>query len=200
MSHPSSKPKDSLQAQVEALTAIAKKLGGEGKEPQALVAYQTASGLMLGAPWLQLRTAEFARKLQKPEVAALHFRRAAAAFIRAGFPKRALSPLRTAWQTSVSLLPNDVSSFVAVSLELSKLQNDLGAAADAEATLVNADQALGSVGSVERLPPRAEIELGAVSSPLDSDPAQAAERRSESGSFTAFSGGPQPQPEAAIKS
>jgi hypothetical protein len=146
------KPDDSVQAQVEALAVAAKKLSSSGKEAQALEAYKTASGLMLGAPWLQHRTAELARKLRQPDVASLHYRRAAAAFIGAGFPKRALAPLRTAWQMSVALLPGDASAFITITLELANVQRELGFASDAKLSLVNANQALRASGSPDRVP------------------------------------------------
>ena len=101
---------------------------------------------MLGAPWLQHRTAELARKLKQPEVAALHYRRAAAAFIRAGFPKRALAPLRTAWQLSIALLPGNASAFITISLELANVQRELGFAADAKLTLTNSEPRARNVG------------------------------------------------------
>ena len=168
------KPTDTVQLQVEALTAVAKKLSGEGKEAQALEAYKTASGLMLGAPWLQHRTAELARKLKQPEVAALHYRRAAAAFIRAGFPKRALAPLRTAWQVSIALLPGNASTFATIASEFANVQRELGFAADAKQTLANTNQALEASGSAERVPTAAQLEqakskhLAAGSEPPDS--------------------------------
>jgi len=149
---------DSVQLQVETLTAVAKKLMGEGKEAQALEAYKTASGLMLGAPWLQHRTAELARKLKQPEVAALHYRRAAVAFIRAGFPKRALSPLRAAWQVSIPLLPANASAFITIGLELTNVQRELGFAADAKFTWTNTNLALEASGSSDRMPSAAELE------------------------------------------
>jgi len=153
-----SKPIDSVQLQVEALTAVAKKLTSEGKEAQALEAYKTASGLMLGAPWLQHRTAELARKLKQPEVAALHYRRAAAAFIRAGFPKRALTPLRTAWQVCLPHLPNHASAFITLSMELANVQRELGFAIDAKLTLTNTNLALEASGSPDRVPTAAQLE------------------------------------------
>jgi len=137
---------------VETLIGVAKKLSAEGKEAQALETYKTASGLMLGAPWLQHRTAELARKLKQPEVAMLHYRRAAAAFIRAGFPKRALSPLRTAWQLGIPLLPGNASPFITVALELANVQRELGFAADAKLTSSNSNLALETSGSAERVP------------------------------------------------
>jgi len=154
----SSKPSDSVQQQVESLTALAKKLSGEGKEPQALEAYKQASGLMLGAPWLQHRTAELARKLKLPEVAALHYRRAAAAFIRAGFPKRALSPLRCALQLNVPRLPASASAFIALSVELATVQRQLGFSSDAKLTLSNANLALEASGSADRVPTAALLD------------------------------------------
>ena len=157
MSQPSQETGDTVQARVEALTAVAKKLNGDGNEVQALEAYKTASELMLGAPWLQHRTAELARKLRQPEVASLHYRRAAAAFIRAGFPKRALAPLRTARQMSALLLPGDPSLFITTTLELANVQRGLGCAADALHVLSNANQALRAAGCTERLPYDAEF-------------------------------------------
>lgn len=141
-----------MQEQVERLIAVAKKHTAEGNEAQALETYKTASGLMLGAPWLQHRTAELARKLKQPEEATLHYRRAAAAFIRAGFPKRALSPLRMAWQLSVPLLPAAASPFITLSLELANVQRELGFAAEAKATVTNANLALEAAGSPDRVP------------------------------------------------
>jgi hypothetical protein len=166
----SSKPTDSVQEQVETLIAVAKKLTAEGNEAQALETYKTASGLMLGAPWLQHRTAELARKLKQPEVATLHYRRAAAAFIRAGFPKRALSPLRTAWQLSVPLLPKSASAFITVSLELANVQRELGFGADARTTLTNANLALEASGCADRVPTLAELEMSKAKAAVGSEP------------------------------
>lgn len=172
MSQISQKPNPSVQAQVEALTTVAKKLSGDGKEAQALEAYKTASGLMPGAPWLQHRTAELARKLRQPEVAALHYRRAAVAFIGAGFPKRALAPLRTAWQVSLTLLPGDASGLIAISLEMANVQRELGFAADAKLTLTNTNQALRASGSSERVPTGAEYELRPIRPTSNADGTQ----------------------------
>ncbi len=153
-------PSDSFQLQVETLTAVAKNLSGEGKDAQALEAYKTASALMLGAPWLQHRTAELARKLKQSEVAALHYRRAAAAFIRAGFPKRALAPLRAAWQVSIPLLPSDANVFITIGLEFANVQRELGLAADAKITLTNTNLALEASGCAERAPISLQLEQG----------------------------------------
>jgi hypothetical protein len=162
---------DSLQTQVEALTDAAKRLSSTGKEAQALEAYKQAAGLMPGAPWLQNRTAELARKLRQPEVAALHYRRAAAAFIRAGFPKRALAPLRTGWQVSVALLPGDTSAFITTTLELANVQRELGLGSDAKLSIMNANQALRASGSPDRVP-SPELEQRPSSPPADRDSSQ----------------------------
>jgi hypothetical protein len=194
---PTPKPIDPVQLQVEALTAVAKKLTGEGKEAQALEAYKTASGLMLGAPWLQHRTAELARKLKQPEVAALHYRRAAAAFIRAGFPKRALAPLRTAWQVSVALLPGNASAFITISLEFANVQRELGFAADAKLTLANSNIALETSGSPDRVPTAALLE------PSKSKPDATGSEPPDSGVVSSIQSSPSALPsrvEAAIES
>jgi hypothetical protein len=161
------KSDDSVQAQVEALTVAAKKLSTSGKEAQALEAYKQAAELMLGAPWLQNRTAELARKLRQPEVAALHYRRAAAAFIRAGFPKRALAPLRTAWQVSIALLPGEASAFITITLELVNVQRELGFGSDAKLSISNANQALRAAGSPDRVPTGLDAELRSSRAPAD---------------------------------
>jgi hypothetical protein len=150
--------KESIQAEVEALTSVAKKLTAERKDAEALEAYKAASALMPGAPWLQNRTAELARKLNRPEVAALHYRRAATAFVGAGFPRRALGPLRTAWQLALALLPADTSPLIAVALELTSVQRDLGLTPDAKATLAATNQALKSSGSADRVPSAPPLE------------------------------------------
>jgi hypothetical protein len=156
VSKPPPNPSDSIQAQVEHLTAAAKKLNGVGKEAQALETYRKAAELMPGAPWLQHRTAELARKLKQPDVAAQYYRRAGAAFIGAGFPKRALGPLRTAWALGVAALPADPSGFVALTLDLARLQQDLGFAADGGVSIAHANEALHAASRSERVPALAE--------------------------------------------
>jgi len=160
-------PNPTVQEQVEALTTVAKKLSAEGKEVQALEAYKTAAGLMPGAPWLQHRTAELARKHQQVEAAALHYRRAAAAFIGAGFPKRALAPLRMAWQVSLALLPGQAGVLVTIALELANVQRELGFVADAKLTLSNTNQAFKASGSPERVPSAGEFELRSTRAPSE---------------------------------
>jgi tetratricopeptide (TPR) repeat protein len=150
------KGEDTVQAKVELLAAEAKKHNGAGDEAKALECYAQAAELMPGAPWLQHRTAELARKLKQLEVAVLHYRRAAAAFVVAGFPKRALAPLRNAWQSSLSLLPAYSSGFVALTLELAHMQRELGFLPEAFVSIANANQALRACGSSERVPSSAD--------------------------------------------
>jgi hypothetical protein len=172
VSKPSQKQSDTIQAQVEQLTAAAKKLNRTGKEAQALDTYRKAAELMPGAPWLQHSTAELARKLKQPDVAAHHYRRAGAAFIVAGFPKRALAPLRTAWALCVAALPANPSSFVSLTLDLAELQRELGFPADGALSVENANEALRAVSCAERVPALAEIEQrSGEQSPGASDPA-----------------------------
>lgn len=158
VSLPKSNSNDSVQSQVELLVAEAKKHNGAGDEAAALACYQQAAALMPGAPWLQHRTAEIARKLKQYELAAVHYRRAAAAFVAAGFPKRALAPLRVAWQSSLVGLPAESSAFIAVTLELAQLQRELGFGPEAAISISSANQALRSSGSAERVPTLSDSE------------------------------------------
>src|SRR5258708_9180389 len=112
------KSTDTIQARVEQLTDEAKKLSSQGKETAALETYRKAAELMPGAPWLQHRTAELARKLKQSDVAAHHYRRAGAAVLGAGFPKRALAPLRAAWALYVQALPTHPAALASLTLDL----------------------------------------------------------------------------------
>jgi hypothetical protein len=155
---PTSPKKDAVQSQVESLVAEAKKHNGAGDEASALGCYHQAATLMPGAPWLQHRTAEIARKLKHYDLAAVHYRRAAAAFVAAGFPKRALAPLRAAWQSSLVGLPEQSDAFITVTLELAQVQRELGLGPEAAMSVNSANQALRSSGSAERIPALAESE------------------------------------------
>jgi hypothetical protein len=157
VSQPSRSP-ESPQARVELLAAEAKKHSGAGNETAALEGYKQAASLMPGAPWLQHRTAELARKLKQLEVAAVHYQRAAAAFVAAGFRKRALSPLRNAWQATLSTLPEHRQLFIAVTLELAHAQRELGFGPEAALSIANANQALRASGCQERVRLAAEAE------------------------------------------
>jgi hypothetical protein len=134
--------RDLLETQVERWGAEAKRLADTGHTAEALELYQKASDALPGAPWLQLRTAELARKLKRGDVAIVYFRRAADGFSRAGFAKRALAPRRAAWSVAREGLPATQETFVAISLELAKLQAELGSATDAEFTIDHANDAL----------------------------------------------------------
>ncbi len=149
---------DSVQARVEQLALDAKRHNAAGEERLALECYRQAAALMPGAPWLQQRTAELARKLAQWPVAVLHYRRAAAAFIGAGFPKRALAPLRNAWQSSLGALPAEANAFVTLTLELAHVQRDLGLRSEAIVSVANANQALHSCGCPDRVPLGRELE------------------------------------------
>jgi tetratricopeptide (TPR) repeat protein len=147
-------------------TSEAKKLVEQGNEAAALELYRRAADELPGAPWLQQRTAELARRLRQAEVAISYFRRAANAFEMAGFQKRAVAPLRTAWSLSVDGLPASSATLVHLGVELVQLQKRLGYAADAAVTLERSNAALRGRGfgdipssaleaarSVARLPP-----------------------------------------------
>ena len=141
-----------LEAQVERWTAEAKKLTEAGKESAALELYRKAADELPGAPWLQHRTAELARKLKHVETAISYFRRAATAFQIADFSKRAIAPLRTAWSLALDGLPGTSKLLVELALELMQLHRRLGFAADATVTLERTNVALRSRGFSEISP------------------------------------------------
>lgn len=145
----SAKQRRLLDSQIERWTAEAKKLIENGKEEAALELYQRAADELPGAPWLQHRTAELARKLKKPEVAIVYFRRAATAFQIADFPKRGVAPLRTAWSLAVEGLPTTSKLLVDLALELIQLHRRLGFAADAAVTFERTNAALRARGFSE---------------------------------------------------
>ncbi len=141
-----------VEQQVERWTAEAKKLADAGKEGDALDVYRRAADELPGAPWLQHRTAELARKLRKPDVAMLYFRRASTAFQIADFSKRAVAPLRTAWSLAIDGLPGSSKLLVELALELMQLQRKLGFAADATVTFERTNAALRVRGFSEIAP------------------------------------------------
>jgi len=134
--------RNALHAQVERWGSEAKRLADAGREVAALDLYRKASDAVPGAPWLQLRTAELARKLRQNDLAISYFRRSAAAFISAGFQKRAIAPLRAAWTTAKEGVPRSAAAFVEISMELSQLQKQLGLPSDAAVTIEYANDAL----------------------------------------------------------
>jgi tetratricopeptide (TPR) repeat protein len=143
------KQRRELEAQVERWTNEARKLAEAGKEAEALELYRRAADQLSGAPWLQNRTAELARKLKKGDVAIAYFRRAATAFQIADFPKRAVPPLRTAWSLSIEGLPGTSRLLVDVALELMQVHRRLGFAADATVTFERTNAALRARGFSE---------------------------------------------------
>lgn len=153
-----------LEAQVERWTAEAKKLVETGKDAAALELYRRAADELPGAPWLQHRTAELARKLKKNDAAIIYFRKAATAFQIADFSKRAVAPLRTAWSLAIDGLPATSRLLVELAVELMQLHRRLGFAADATVTFERTNSALRTRGfseiaphvleSMQREPPR----------------------------------------------
>ncbi|HEX2875245.1 MAG TPA: hypothetical protein VHP33_28535 [Polyangiaceae bacterium] len=138
-----------LEAQVERWTAEAKKLAESGKEAAALDLYRRAADELPGAPWLQHRTAELARKLKKNDAAIIYFRKAATAFQIADFSKRAVAPLRTAWSLAIDGLPGTSKLLVELAVELMQLHRRLGFAADAAVTFERTNAALRTRGFSE---------------------------------------------------
>jgi tetratricopeptide (TPR) repeat protein len=138
-----------LEAQIERWTSEAKKLAESGKEAAALELYCRAADELPGAPWLQHRTAELARKLKKHDLAINYFRRAATAFQIADFSKRAVAPLRTAWSLAIDGLPGTSKLLVDLAVELMQLHRRLGFAADATVTFERTNAALRSRGFSE---------------------------------------------------
>jgi hypothetical protein len=136
------KQRRQLEAQVERWTSEAKKLVEDGKDAAALELYRRAADELAGAPWLQHRTAELARKLKKSDVAIIYFRRAATAFQIADFAKRAVAPLRTAWSLAIDGLPATSKVLVELAVELMQLHRSLGFAADASVTFERTNTAL----------------------------------------------------------
>jgi hypothetical protein len=138
-----------LEAQVERWTTEAKKLTDAGKDDAGLELYRRAADELAGAPWLQHRTAELARKLRRNDTAIIYFRRAATAFQMAEFPKRAIPPLRTAWSLAIEGLPGSSKLLVEVATELMQVHRRLGFAADASVTFERTNAVLRNHGFSE---------------------------------------------------
>lgn len=132
----------SLQESVERWGAEARRLAESGREVSALDLYRKAADAMPGAPWLQLRTGELARKLRQNEQAIHYLIRAGDAFINAGFPKRAIAPLRSAWSVARQGVPRTLTLFLDVTHKLARLQKQLGFGADASVTFEYANDTL----------------------------------------------------------
>lgn len=138
--------RNSVQDQVERWGAEARKLAESGREVAALEIYQRAADALPGAPWLQHRTAELARKLRQNDVAIAYFRRAATAFVNAGFERRAIPPLTTAWTLARAGLPSTGDVLPRVAEDLAELLRSLGLTTDASVTLEYTEDALRRAG------------------------------------------------------
>lgn len=152
--------KRSREARVESSIAEAKKRLEAGEATRALELYRSAADELTGAPWLQHRTAELARRLKQRDVAIIYFRRAATAFQLAEFFKRAVSPLRMAWTLAVDGLPATSKLLVEVASDLIHVQRRLGYASDASVTLERTNAVLRARGFSE---------LGSMAAPPSKD-------------------------------
>lgn len=149
MTDESARQRRLLDAQIERWTSDARKLSEQGKDAAALDLYRRAADQLPGAPWLQHRTSECARKLQQPELAIAYARRAATAFQLADFPKRAVAPLRSAWALASDGLPGSSKVLIDVAIELIQVHKRLGLSADAAVTFERTNAVLRARGFAE---------------------------------------------------
>ena len=154
--------KESVQDQVERWGAEARRLAESGREAAALEIYLRAADALPGAPWLQHRTAELARKLRQYDVAISYFRRAAMAFVAAGFAKRAIAPLTSAWTLARAGLPSTGAVLPRVAEELSELLKSLGLATDASVTLEYTEDALRRAGLYVKPDSKRELRVSGI--------------------------------------
>ncbi len=136
----------SVQIQAERWGAEAKRLADSGNVEGAFELYRRAAEALPGAPWLQHRTADLARKLRHDELAIHYFRRSSEAFVRAGFQRRGIAPLRLAWTLARSHLPRHFELFATIAESLTELQRGLNLLADAEVTIDQSAEALRRAG------------------------------------------------------
>ncbi|MFZ5897154.1 MAG: hypothetical protein ACOY0T_39210 [Myxococcota bacterium] len=139
-------PSVSIQEQAERWGAEAKRLADAGRDAAAFDLYRKAADALPGAPWLQHRTAEVARKLKRDELAIEYFRRSAVAFRKASFEKRAVVPLRLAWSIARGDLAQYGEVFLETAHDLAHLLGALGLTADAESTLEETQDSLRRAG------------------------------------------------------
>lgn len=140
----------SIQTQAERWGAEAKRLADGGDFEGAFNLYRKAAEALPGAPWLQHRTADLARKLGKHDLAIHYFRRSADGFIRAGFQRRGIAPLRLAWTLARAALPEQANALREIADSLIELQRGLDLQSDAEVT---ADQ---TAEALRRMPHKTE--------------------------------------------
>jgi hypothetical protein len=132
----------SIRAQAEQWGSEAKRLADAGREVAAFDLYRKAADSLPGAPWLQHRTAELARKLKRDDLALVYFRRSADGFSKAGFERRAVAPLRLAWSVARENLPAMTEALKEVAHELSQLLTRLALSADAETVIEQTNDAI----------------------------------------------------------
>lgn len=132
----------SVRTQAERWGAEAKRLADAGRDVAAFDLYRKAADALPGAPWLQHRTAELAHKLKRDDLSIEYFRRSATGFIKAGFDRRAVAPLRMAWTVAREQLPAMTVAFSDVAHDLSDLLTRLALTADAEMLREQTDDAL----------------------------------------------------------
>lgn len=139
----------SMQAQVERWGTEARRLLDSGREVAALEIYRRAADALPGAPWLQLRTGELARKLRQSQVAIHYLCRASEAFVRAGLAGRAIAPLRSAWSVARLGGHRSLPVFVDITRRLVQLQTQAGQLVDATVTVEYANDTLRRLGAPE---------------------------------------------------
>jgi hypothetical protein len=130
-----------LRSQAEQWGAEAKRLADAGCEVAAFDLYRKAADTLPGAPWLQHRTAELARKLKRDDLALVYFRRSADSFCKAGFERRAIAPLRLAWSVAREHLPATSDALAEVAHELSQIFTRLALTTDAETIIEQTNDA-----------------------------------------------------------
>jgi hypothetical protein len=117
--------------EAEAWAKEGRRFHARGEHHRALEQFRRSCEAVPGRSRLELDTAELARRLGKPELAVYHYRRAAAAYLREGFARHSLAPLRTALHLEQSRLPASADSVIAIAQELASALVALGFAGDA---------------------------------------------------------------------
>jgi len=112
-----------------------------GEHHRALELFRRSCEAVPGRSRLELDTAELARRLGKPDLAVVHYRRAAAAYLREGFARHSLAPLRTALHLEQSRLPDSAESVTAIAKELAAALVALGFAGDARQVIESSAEA-----------------------------------------------------------